>query len=104
MQDRIQAWLGVIVLCVLCANAQAADGQADTILTNGRIYTLHPEQPEAEALAIRAGVITAVGDMDAITATAGPHTQRIDLDGKVVLPGFHDMHVHPLFAGVRQTE
>ena len=104
MQDSILAWFGAIVFWVLCGNAQAASGQADTIFTNGRIYTLNPEQPEAEALAIRAGVITAVGDMDAITATAGPQTQRVDLDGKVVLPGFHDMHVHPLFAGVRQTE
>ena len=104
MNDRILACIGAVVLFALCEPAQAADGQADTIFTNGRIHTLNPEQPEAEALAIRAGVITAVGDTDTITATAGPQTQRIDLDGKVVLPGFHDMHVHPLFAGVRQTE
>ena len=104
MNDRILACIGAVVLFTLCGPAQAADGQADTIFTNGRIHTLNPEQPEAEALAIRAGVITAVGDTDTITATAGPQTQRIDLDGKVVLPGFHDMHVHPLFAGVRQTE
>ena len=104
MNDRILACFGAVVLFALCGPAQAADGQADTIFTNGRIHTLNPEQPEAEALAIRAGVITAVGDTDTITATAGPQTQRIDLDGKVVLPGFHDMHVHPLFAGVRQTE
>ena len=104
MNDRILACIGAVVLFALCEPAQAADGQADTIFTGGRIHTLNPEQPEAEALAIRAGVITAVGDTDTITATAGPQTQRIDLDGKVVLPGFHDMHVHPLFAGVRQTE
>ena len=104
MNDRILACFGAVVLFALCEPAQAADGQADTIFTSGRIHTLNPEQPEAEALAIRAGVITAVGDTDTITATAGPQTQRIDLDGKVVLPGFHDMHVHPLFAGVRQTE
>ena len=104
MNDRILACFGAVVLFALCEPAQAADGQAETIFTSGRIHTLNPEQPEAEALAIRAGVITAVGDTDTITATAGPQTQRIDLDGKVVLPGFHDMHVHPLFAGVRQTE
>lgn len=104
MQGRILACLTTVVLCAVCGPAPAAGAQVDTILTNGRIYTLNPEQPEAEALAIRAGVITAVGDMEAITATAGPQTQHVDLDGKVVLPGFHDMHVHPLFAGVRQTE
>ncbi|MCY4363046.1 MAG: amidohydrolase family protein [Gammaproteobacteria bacterium] len=104
MQEKFSAWLVPVVLCTLCGPALAADGQAETIFTNGRIHTLNPEQPEAEALAIRAGVIIAVGDTDTITATAGPQTQRIDLGGKVVLPGFHDMHVHPLFAGVRQTE
>ena len=104
MQERIRVWFVTIILWALCGHAPAAGAQADTILTGGRIYTLNPEQPEAQALAIRAGVIVAVGDMDAVTALAGPQTRRIDLDGKVVLPGFHDMHVHPLFAGVRQTE
>ena len=104
MQDRILVWFGAIVLWALCGPAQAADGQADTILTNAGIYTLNPEQPVAQALAIRAGVIVAVGDIEDITALAGPQTRSIDLQGKVVLPGFHDMHVHPLFAGVRQTE
>ena len=104
MQDKTLAWLGAIILWALCGNAQAAGGQADTILTNGRIYTLDPEQPEAEALAIRAGVIVAVGDAGTVASLAGRQTRTVDLNGSTVLPGFHDLHVHPLFAGVRQTE
>ena len=103
MRDRMLFRLAV-VLVALSGHALATDGQVDTVLTNGRIYTLNPEQPEAEALAIRAGVITAVGDTATIAAMANPQTRRIDLDGQAVLPGFHDVHVHPLFAGVRQTE
>jgi predicted amidohydrolase YtcJ len=94
----------VCVLLILSGQAWSTDGKADTVLTNGRIYTLTPEQPEAEALALRSGVITAVGDNDVIADLAGPQTVRIDLEGRTVLPGFHDMHVHPLFAGIRQTE
>ena len=104
MQRRIPAGLTVVVLCVLGGPALAVDEPVDTILTNGRIYTLNQEQPEAEALAIRAGVVAATGTAETITAMAGADTRSIDLDGKVVLPGFHDMHVHPLFAGVRETE
>ena len=94
----------VCVLLVMSGHALSAEDKADTILINGRIYTLTPDQPEAGALALRSGVITAVGDNDTIAGLAGPQTVRIDLEGRTVLPGFHDMHVHPLFAGVRQTE
>ena len=93
-----------IVLAAFCGHAPAMDGQVDTILTNGTIYTLNTEQPVAEALAVRNGVIIAVSDTDTISALAGQQTQRIDLGGKTVLPGFHDMHVHPLFSGIRRSE
>ncbi len=93
-----------VVLAALCGHASTMAGQADTILTNGVIYTLNPEQPRAEALALRTGVITAVGDAASIGALAGAQTRHIDLGGKTVLPGFHDMHVHPLFSGIRRSE
>ena len=72
----------------------------DAILVNAAFYTLDPVQPKAEAIAVRDGVIVAVGDAAAISATAGPDTRVTDLEGQTVLPGFHDMHVHPLFAGL----
>ena len=103
MRGGMIAGLAVLLIS-LNGPALATDAQVDTILTNGRIYTLNPEQPEAEALAIRAGVIVAVGATERVTSLAGGQTRRIELDGKVVLPGFHDVHVHPLFAGIRQTE
>ncbi len=103
MHGRIPTCLLAVVLSVLCGPA-AADAQVDTILTNGLIHTLNPEQPKAEALAIRAGVIVAVGDSETVMSLGGEQTETVDLNGKTVLPGFHDLHVHPLFAGVRQTE
>ncbi len=98
-----------LVLATLAAYGLglAAHGAAtapDTILTNGKIYTLNPGRPWAQALAIRNGVIVAVGDTDEVSALRGPATQVVDLAGDTVLPGLHDMHVHPLFAGLREKE
>lgn len=65
----------------------------DLILTNGRIFTADSRQPWASALALANGKIVAVGD-DSIAALAAHHTQRVDLRGRLVLPGLCDAHIH----------
>jgi predicted amidohydrolase YtcJ len=74
----------------------APDGQCspDLILHNGRIITLDPRQPRATALAVHGNRITAVGAESDVLPLAGRATRRIDLNGKVVLPGFVDAHIH----------
>ncbi len=64
------------------------------VLVNGRIHTVDPARPEAEALAICGERIGAVGSTTEIRAMAGPDTRVIDLGGRRVLPGFNDAHVH----------
>lgn len=64
------------------------------IFTGGRLYTMNPHQPYASALAVRGAHILAVGDDAEISALAGPHTRRISLAGRTLLPGFNDAHVH----------
>lgn len=81
--------------------APATDLQADLILANGDIYT---PTGWAKSLAVRRGVIIAVGDYGAVKAFKGSHTQVVDLNGAAVLPGLHDMHVHPLGAGLWQQK
>ena len=71
---------------------------ADTIVTNARILTMDPDRPRAEALAIAAGRILAVGSHTEIAALAGPATEEIDAAGATVLPGFVESHMH-LFPG-----
>lgn len=61
---------------------------------HARIYTLDPAQPWAEALAVREGVIVAVGSSADIAALAEGHTQPVDLGGRLVLPGLCDAHIH----------
>ncbi|MFU8816904.1 MAG: amidohydrolase [Pseudomonadales bacterium] len=76
--------------------------EADLILTNAAIYTLDPAQPWAEALAIGAGRILAVGGAGQIAAAYRGET--LDLAGQMVLPGFHDGHSHPVSGGVQMLQ
>ncbi len=67
---------------------------ADTVLINGRLYTMDPAISSAQALAVKDGTILQVGTDEAIRALAGEATQVLDLGGKSVTPGFIDAHNH----------
>lgn len=84
---------------LLSACAQSPDG--DVAFINGKIYTLNEEHPQAEAVLVRHGRIAAIGDTETIRAKAGSGSRVIDLNGQVMLPGFHDLHVHPVYAGMQ---
>jgi predicted amidohydrolase YtcJ len=71
----------------------------DLILLNGAVRTLDPVTPCAEALAVLAERIVAVGSNDEIKALAGSRTRIIDAGQGTVLPGFNDAHVHFLAGG-----
>jgi predicted amidohydrolase YtcJ len=58
----------------------------------------------SEALAIRNGIIVAVGGAAEIQALGSKGTQILDLGGETVLPGLHDVHVHPVFGGISARE
>ena len=84
-------------------SAQANEAEiADAIYTNARIYTVNEQQPWAEALAVRDGRLLAVGSNADISAMAGPQTQVKNLDGRMVMPGIHDTHIHPADAGIQK--
>ena len=66
----------------------------DMILFNGNIITLDARQPRVTALATAYGRIAALGDEGEVRRLAGPGTVEINLDGKTVLPGLSDAHLH----------
>src|ERR1700687_4335866 len=76
------------------AAADAPSQSADVIVTNARIYTVNPQQKWAEAIAVREGRIVAVGGRAEIDAYRGSSTHVIDAQGRLVLPGFTDCHIH----------
>jgi len=73
---------------------------ADLVLRNGRISTGDPARPEAAALAVSAGRITAVGDEGDVAALIGPGTRVVDALGHRVIPGLNDSHIHLIRRGV----
>lgn len=68
---------------------------ADKILYHGVFYTEDPKNPFAEAVAINGKKLIYVGDSEGAMALAGPETKMIDLEGKTVVPGLIDGHLHP---------
>ena len=69
----------------------------------GKIYTMDSSRPEAEAVAIRDGKISYLGEADEARRQGGPRAEVIDLAGRVALPGFIESHSHPVLLG-RYTE
>jgi predicted amidohydrolase YtcJ len=69
---------------------------ADLLLHNANVLTLDHTKPKAAAVAIKGDRIQQVGDEDDAGLLTGPETNRIDCQGKTVIPGFNDAHCHPL--------
>lgn len=67
---------------------------ADLVLFNGRVFTVEKSLPWAEAIAVRDGKFIAVGTNAEVKKLIGKDTQTLDLQGKLVLPGFNDAHLH----------
>lgn len=68
---------------------------ASLVLKNGKVYTMEEDQPLAEAVAIKDGEIQFVGSSSDAEKYVGEDTEVIDLEGKMVSPGFMDGHTHP---------
>jgi predicted amidohydrolase YtcJ len=101
IQLRAARAIGAVALgAAMTATGFAAPVEADLVLRNGEI---HRDAGSAQALAVKRGVIVAVGDEAGIAAYRGANTQVIDLKGAAVVPGLHDMHVHPTGAGLAQA-
>lgn len=90
--------------CVLAAlfalPSLQAMAAADLVLTNGKVFTGVPGQALVNAVAVENGKIIKVGSDAEVNALADAKTQRIDLEGKVLMPGMIDTHSHPVIAGL----
>jgi predicted amidohydrolase YtcJ len=80
------------------AHAEVAPEPPDTVLVNAKVVVY--DGPPAQALAVRSGRIAAIGDTRDIRAMAGPATRVIDVDGRTVIPGLIDSHIHAIRAGL----
>jgi len=73
---------------------------ANLILFNGKVLTVDPENSVAQAVAVKGNRILMVGGDEEVRGTAGDKTKVIDLDGKTVLPGLMDIHLHMMGGGL----
>jgi predicted amidohydrolase YtcJ len=81
--------------CNTTVQGQTASASApEVVYYNGKIATVNAQFDMAQAVAVRQGRIVAVGANDAVRALASGATRLVDLQGKTVLPGFYDNHVH----------
>ena len=72
----------------------------DMIITNGKVATMAREGSFAQAVAIKGGVITAVGSNAQVLKLKKPGTQVIDAGGRAVIPGLNDSHLHIIRQGL----
>jgi predicted amidohydrolase YtcJ len=78
----------------------SAPGPETTIYFNAKVFTAEPQDPYAEAVAVRRGKILAVGNLPEVAKAAGPSAKRVDLAGKTLFPGFIDSHSHSVDGGL----
>lgn len=94
---------GLLGLTVACSSPRDQSVIADLVFTNGKVYTVNEDQPWAEAVAIKGNEILFVGSSEEAKAYFGKETTVTNVEGKMILPGFVDGHIHPL-AGALLTE
>jgi predicted amidohydrolase YtcJ len=85
----------VSAVCCVAIAATHLSAAPDLIVHHGKIVTVNGRFSVAEALAVEGGRIVHVGSDEEVLRLRAPQTQVLDLEGKMVLPGLIDSHVHP---------
>lgn len=88
-----------ILLLAIVSSVAFAEDAPDLIVVNAKIATLNESQPAVQALAVVGNRIHSLGDDSVIRKMANAKTQIIDAQGRLVLPGFNDSHVHFVSGG-----
>ncbi|HEV8385366.1 MAG TPA: amidohydrolase [Candidatus Acidoferrales bacterium] len=89
----------VLLFGVAVASAGEPKPPADLVVLNGKVWTVDPAKPRAEAVAVVGDRIAAVGSNEEIKKWVGPNTRTIDARGNTVLPGMIDAHAHFVTGG-----
>jgi predicted amidohydrolase YtcJ len=92
---RVRSWLLGALSAPLFGAAYAA-GPADLVMTDARVYTADRGRSMAEAIAVQGGRIVFVGSASEAMAWVGPQTMLERVDGRMILPGLFDSHIHPI--------
>lgn len=99
----VRVWVGVLGSLALAAQAPAPPAQqaADLVFRGGMVFTADPARPAARAVAVKDGRIAYVGDDAGVQPFTGRSTRIMELGGDMLVPGFHDSHIHLASGGLR---
>src|SRR5688572_9142858 len=86
--------LAVIAAASVACQSRPPAERATLIIHNARVYTVHDEQPTADAVAVRGDRIVLVGTNEAALELQGPETRVINGHGATLVPGLQDSHGH----------
>ncbi len=104
MRESVRAVLVCLCLALVmhcfAVRTAAQSTASETIFYRAKVFTGEPQNPYAEAVAIRGEKIVAVGNLPEVAAAVGPSAKRIDLEGKTLFPGFIDSHSHSMMGGM----
>ncbi|WP_420318429.1 amidohydrolase [Ekhidna sp.] len=94
-------YIQLVVLALIIISCKKPEPQlaADTVITNGPIYTMDADNPQVEAVAIKADTFLYVGTNEGAEAFIGAKTKTIDLQGKTMTPGLVEGHAHIMGVG-----
>lgn len=81
-----------------CNGEEPVPDSGEIVFYNGKIYTVNPTKPWADAIYVKDGIIQYVGTNDEAKNMASKDAELIDLEGGFMMPGIHDVHLHPLEA------
>jgi len=96
-------FLGILGFLLFSCSSNKAD-PADMVFTNGIVYTVDESNPTAESVAVKDGLILAVGTTAEINEYIGDQTEVIDLEGKTMTPGLIESHAHLMGIGYNKLE
>ncbi|MBT4521995.1 MAG: amidohydrolase [Halieaceae bacterium] len=105
MRTGAIAWL-LVVLIAACGGhlsmpGASVDRPADIVFKGGAVYTVDANRSWATAVAVRDGRIVFVGHDDGLAEFEGPDTVTVSLAGRMLMPSFQDIHIHPILGGMQ---
>ncbi|MGH9458614.1 MAG: amidohydrolase [Thermoanaerobaculia bacterium] len=94
----MRTWI-LLAAAVIAGGCATVREPADLVLLGGRVFTNDPARPWAQGVAIRGETVAAVGPTRELRRYVGPGTRVVRLDGRLVVPGINDAHVHEPWGG-----
>lgn len=98
-RNRLNTVIALGLFAILQACSEPRPAGADTVFVNAAVYTADEDRSWSEAVAVEDGEIVFVGTDHGAKTFIGANTKVLNLDGKMLMPGFHDGHSHVRYGG-----